>query len=407
MNLLFAWRYFRAPKSTNAINIIAWVSMTAIVVGTAALIVVLSVFNGFEDLVKSLYSTFYTDLKILPASGKSLFLSEEQLKRLRNFDGIKALSLVAEDKALVQNGDVQSLVSMKGVDSNYTKVTSVADHLVSGKFLLGSPDEPAVVMGAVIENSLNLRSDRDILPLTVHMFKKNSNINSADPVQSLSSANVSPSGSFLIQQDFDTKYMLTNLEFVQRMLNWQQNEYSGVEIALIKPDETDKVQRTLQTYLGKDYQVLDRYQQNKSLYSVMTVEKWVIYAILCLILAVAAFNMIGALTMLVLEKQKDIQVLKAMGGSKQLIQKIFLSEGLLLALLGTALGMILAVTLCILQLKFHLVPLQGGTFVVSYYPVKMKWQDFILVVLTVTIVATIAAWFPARRAALQEVELRS
>ena len=407
MNLLFAWRYFRAPKSTNAINIIAWVSMTAIVVGTAALIVVLSVFNGFEDLVKSLYSTFYTDLKILPASGKSLFLSEEQLNRLRGFDGIKAFSLVAEDKALVQNGDVQSLVSMKGVDSNYTKVTSVADHLVSGKFLLGSPDEPAVVMGAVIENSLNLRSDRDILPLTVHMFKKNSNINSADPVQSLSSANVSPSGSFLIQQDFDTKYMLTNLTFVQRMLNWQQNEFSGVEIALIKPDETNKLQRTLQTYFGKDYQVLDRYQQNKSLYSVMTVEKWVIYAILCLILAVAAFNMIGALTMLVLEKQKDIQVLKAMGGSKQLIQKIFLSEGLLLALLGAVLGILLAVILCVLQLKFHLVPLQGGTFVVSYYPVKMKWQDFILVVLTVTIVATIAAWFPARRAAVQEVELRS
>jgi len=140
---------------------------------------------------------------------------------------------------------------------------------------------------------------------------------------------------------------------------------------------------------------------------VMTVEKWVIYAILSLILAVAAFNMIGALTMLVLEKQKDIQVLKAMGSSNQLIQKIFLSEGLLLALLGAALGIFLAVLLCWMQVQFHLVPLQGGTFVVSYYPVKMKWQDFALVLVTVTIVAIIAAWFPARRAALQEVELRS
>jgi len=407
MNLLFAWRYFRAPKSTNAINIIAWVSMSAIVVGTAALIVVLSVFNGFEDLVKSLYSTFYTDLKILPASGKSLLLSEDQLRQLHRFSGIKGFSLVAEDKALVQNGEVQSLVSMKGVDSNYTKVTSVADHLVSGKFILGNVDQPSAVMGAVVESSLNLRSDRDILPLTVTMFKKNSNVSTADPIQSLSTANVSPSGSFLIQQDFDTKYMLTNLEFVQRMLNWQTNEYSGVEIALNKPDQSDELQKLLQSYFGKDYQVLNRYQQNRSLYSVMTVEKWVIYAILCLILAVASFNMIGALTMLVLEKQKDIQVLKAMGANNQLIQKIFLSEGLLLALLGAAMGMFLAVILCILQLKFHLVPLQGGTFVVSYYPVKMKWQDFLLVVLTVTVVAVIAAWFPARRAAVQEVELRS
>src|SRR6478672_3854931 len=243
MNLLFAWRYFRAPKSTNAINIIAWVSMSAIVVGTAALIVVLSVFNGFEDLVKSLYSTFYTDLKVLPTTGKSLFLSDEQLKKLQTTDGIKAFSLVAEDKALVQNGAVQSLVSMKGVDDNYTKVTSVAQHLVSGKFNLGTADQPASVMGSVVESSLNLRSDRDILPLTVVMFKKNSNINNADPVQSLSSANVSPSGSFQIQQDFDTKYMLTNLEFVQRMLNWKQNEYSGAEIALNNPEEADKLQK--------------------------------------------------------------------------------------------------------------------------------------------------------------------
>jgi lipoprotein-releasing system permease protein len=239
------------------------------------------------------------------------------------------------------------------------------------------------------------------------MFQKNSNINSADPIQSLSTANVSPSGSFQIQQDFDTKYMLTNLEFVQRMLNWRPNEYSGAEIALNKTEETDKLQKILQSYFGRDYQVVNRYQQNKSLYSVMIMEKWVIYAILCLILAVAAFNMIGALTMLVLEKQKDIQVLKAMGGSNLLIQKIFLSEGLLLAMLGAVLGIIVAVILCWLQVQFHLVPLQGDTFVVSYYPIKMKWQDFVLVVVTVTIVSVIAAWFPARRAALQEVELRS
>jgi len=407
LNLLFAWRYFRAPKSTNAINIIAWVSMTAIVVGTASLIVVLSVFNGFEDLVKSLYSTFYTDLKILPASGKTLTLSREQVEKLKSTAGIRSYSLVAEDKALLQNGEVQALVYMKGVDENYTKVTSVAEHLVSGKYNLGSPEQPAMVLGAVVESSLNLRSDRDILPVTAYMFGKGNSINTADPLQSLSSANVAAAGAFLIQQDFDNKYVLTNLPFVQQMLKWQSNEYSGVEIALYKPGETEKIKKGLQQLFGSNYIVMDRYEQNKSLYSVMTVERWVIYAILTLILAVAAFNMIGALTMLVLEKQKDIQVLKAIGANNNVIQKIFLSEGLMLAIMGACVGILLAVLLCWLQLQFHLIPLQGGTFVVSYYPVKMQWQDFVLVMLTVVIVAFTAAWFPARKAALQPIELKS
>ncbi|HYJ38517.1 MAG TPA: ABC transporter permease [Chitinophagaceae bacterium] len=407
MNLLFAWRYFRAPKSTNVINIIAWVSMTAIVVGAAALIVVLSVFNGFEDLVKSLYSTFYTDLKILPATGKTLTLSAEQLEKLRSVQDIKAFSLVAEDKALLQNGEVQTLVFMKGVDENYTRVTSVADHLVSGKFQLGTVDQPAMVLGAVVENSLNLRSDRDILPLTAYLFKKGSTISSADPLQSLSSANVAPAGAFLIQQDFDSKYVLTNLGFVQLMLNWKPNEYSGVEIALQNPEDARKVKKQLAQFFQKEYMVYDRYEQNRSLYSVMTVEKWVIYAILSLILVVAAFNMIGALTMLVLEKQKDIQVLKAMGANNNLVQKIFLSEGLLLALMGAVLGIVIAAILCWLQLQFHLIPLQGGTFVVSYYPVKMQWQDFVLVLGTVIFVALLASWYPARKAAKQPIELKS
>ncbi len=381
--------------------------MTSIVVGTAALIVVLSVFNGFEDLVKSLYSTFYTDLKILPENGKSITLTPEQLQKLRSIQGIKAFSLVAEDKALLRNGEMQSLVSIKGVDDKYTEVTSVAEHIVSGQFLTGTPDEPAMVLGAVVESSLNLRSDRDILPLTAYLFKRGSAVNAADALQSLSTANISPAGAFLIQQDFDSKYVITNLGFVQQMLNWKPNEYSGVEIALNNPREVKKIQRELESEFKSGFKVYDRYEQNKSLYSVMTIEKWVIYAILCLILAVAAFNMIGALTMLVLEKQKDIQVLKAMGANDRLVQKIFLSEGLLLALMGAIVGIALAALLCWLQLTFHLIPLQGGTFVVSYYPVKMQWQDFLLVLLTVTIVALIAAWYPARKAALEPIELKS
>lgn len=407
MNFLFAWRYFWSPKSTTAINIIAWVSMSAIVVGAGSLIVVLSVFNGFEDLVKSLYSTFYTDLKILPASGKTLTLTQEQINQLRSFNGVKAFSLVAEDKALLQNGEMQSLVFIKGVDENYTKVAGVQNYMLTGKFILGNADAPAVVMGAGVENALGAQSDRDILPLTAYLFRRGGTVELANPIQSLSSANVAAAGSFLIQQDFDNKYVLTNLPFVKMMLQWAPDEYSGVEIALNNAGEAKKVQQRLQQALGKNYSVLTRYEQNRSLYSVMQMEKWVIYAILSLILVVAAFNMIGALTMLVMEKEKDIQVLKAMGANDKRIQRIFLGEGLLIALLGAGLGTVLALLLCWAQVKYHIVPLQGGSFVVNFYPVKVQWTDLVLVIFTVLVVAVLASWFPARKAALQAIELKT
>lgn len=407
MNFLFAWRYFRSPKSTNAINIIAWVSMSAIIVGAGALVVVLSVFNGFEDLVKSLYSTFYTDLKVVPASGKTLMLSQDQLDKLRGFNGVRAFSLVAEDKALFQNGEMQSLVFLKGVDSQYTKVAGVQDYILSGAFNLGTTEEPAVVMGAGVENALGVQSDRSLLPLTAYMFRRGSAVNLADPMQSLSSANVAPAGSFLIQQDFDNKYVLTNLAFMKLMLKWQPDEYSGVEIALQQPNDAKKIQQQLRKLLGKNYNVLTRYEQNRSLYSVMQMENWVIYGILSLILAVASFNMIGALTMLVMEKQKDIQVLKAMGAPDVRIQRIFLLEGLLLAMMGAVLGILLALVICWAQVKFHLIPLEGGSFIINYYPVQVRWNDILLVLLTVLVVALLASWLPARKAAMQKIELRS
>lgn len=381
--------------------------MSAIVVGAGALIVVLSVFNGFEDLVKSLYSTFYTDLKVLPASGKTLRLTEQQIQQLRSFNGVKAVSMVAEDKALLQNGELQSLVYMKGVDDHYTRVAGVQDYMLAGKFNLGNIDEPALVLGAGVENALGVQSERDILPVTAYVFRRGSTVELANPLQSLSSANMASAGSFLIQQDFDNKYVLTNLPFIKAMLQWSPDEYSGAEISLNDPGKTSNVQQRLQQMLGKNYKVLTRYEQNRSLYSVMQVEKWVIYAILALILAVASFNMIGALTMLVMEKTKDIQVLKAMGAHDRRIQQIFLTEGILIALLGAGLGTALALLLCWLQIKYHLISLEGGSFVVSHYPVKVQWSDLFLVLLTVLVVSLLASWFPARKAAMQKIELKS
>ena len=406
MNFLFAWRYFKAKKSTNAINIIAWVSMAAIVVGSASLILVLSVFNGFEDLVKSLYTSFYPDVRISPAAGKFLTLTPLQLQQLSGIKGVHALSLDAEDNAVIQNGEWRVIAHLKGVDENFTKVTGVNNKLVRGKFELGNEDHPLAVLGSGIENALSTEADRAILPLSVYMFKKGDGNYTADPTSSLSNANMATSGVFMIQQDFDDRYVITNLPFVKRMLALKPDEYTSAELALDDPRMARDLAPVIGKLLGKDYKVQTRYEQNQSLYNVMGTEKWVIYVMLTLILVVAAFNMVGALTMLVWEKQKDIHVLKALGADDGRIQRIFLSEGILLALLGGGFGILLAVLICWLQSTYHLVPLQGGSFLIDYYPVKLIASDFLLVLTTILIVALLASWIPARKAAHTPIELR-
>lgn len=407
MNLLFAWRYFRAKKSTNAINIIAWVSMAAIVVGAASLILVLSVFNGFEDLVKSLYTSFYPDLKVMPVTGKSIRLTPDQLKQLAGISGVQALSLVAEDKALVQNGDYRAIVYLKGVDENYHSVTGVTGKISKGKFDLGTDEHPLCVLGSGIESALGVEADRQLLPLSVYLFRKGGADYTADPMSSLSNENMLSAGVFTIQQDFDDHYILTNLDFVKRMMGLKPDEYGGVELAIANPQNTAAIKEKVQQLLGNAYKVQTRYEQNQSLFNVMGTEKWVIYVVLTLILVVAAFNMVGALTMLVWEKQKDIHVLKALGAADGLIQRIFLSEGILLALMGGVLGIGLASIVCWLQLKYKLIPLQGGSFLIDYYPVKLDPMDFLLVLSTILVVALLASWLPARKAANQPIELRS
>lgn len=407
MNLLFAWRYFKAKKSTNAINIIAWVSLVAITLITAAFIVLLSVFNGFEGLVKSLYSSFYTDIKISAAQGKTITVSNERLQRLGQLQSISAYSLVAEEKALLQNGEIQSIVYLKGVDESYPKVSGAPGKMLRGQFDLGNADEPRIVLGAGIENALAIIADREIFPLVAYLFKPGVNINVIDPYQAFSAENIAPAGTFLIQQDIDNKYALTNIAFVKKMLGMAPDQYSAIELSLKDPRKTAAAKKEIQQIFGEGFIVQTKYEQNSSLYNVMALEKWAIYGILTLMLAVAAFTMIGSLTMLVLEKQKDIQVLKALGADNGRIQKIFLSEGLLLAGLGAIVGMALGLLICWAQTVFKLITIPGGTFLIDYYPVKISANDFILVIVTVIAIAFLASWFPARKAALQSIELKS
>ena len=404
MNFLFAWRYFKSKKSTNAINIIAWISVVAIAVGTTALIIVLSVFNGFEGLVRGLYTDFYADIRIAPATGKVLQLSQEQIDQIKKTKGVAQLSLVAEEKAVLVNGDYQSIVFIKGVDDNFTSTNNIKPHIVNGTFDVGTTDKPKIVVGAGIENATGIDVEKSLFPVTLYLpNRKATNFNS---LEAMNSYNVFPSGTFLVQQDFDNKYVFSNLSFLIYMLDLKADEYSSVELK-VNVNDPNPVKDDLQKLLGDKFLVQTRYEQNQSLFTVMQVEKWVIYVILSLILIIAAFNMIGALTMLVLEKQKDIAVLKAMGADNHLIQKIFLSEGFVLAGIGGSAGIILATVICFIQIKFKLIKLGGGTFIIDYYPVKMVATDFLLVVATVLIIALLAAWIPSRKASLQQFSLKS
>jgi len=400
---LFAWRYFKSKKSTSAINIIAWVSVTAIAVGAAALIVILSVFNGFEDLVKGLYTDFYADMRVLPAEGKQITLDSNTVYKITSIDGVTAVSKVIEEKALLANGDYQSIVVVKGVDSVFASTNNIGKHIVRGVYEMGDVQNPGIVMGAGIENAVGVDVTKGGFPLTLYTPNKGAGF---DAVYGMFAFNITAKGVFAVQQEFDNKFIFTNIDFLRYMLSMTPNQVSGLELKI--NGRPEKIKAAIQHAIGKNFIVETRYEQNKNLYAVMQMEKWIIYGILSLILIVAAFNMIGALTMLVLEKQKDIAVLRAMGSSTALIQKIFITEGLVLAGVGTFIGTALGTLICLLQLKFKIITLGGGgSFIIDYYPVKLMATDYILVVATIAAIALLAAWIPAKKASQQLLSLKS
>ena len=235
MYLLFAWRYFKSKKSINAINIIAWISVLAIAVGTAALIIVLSVFNGFEGLVKSLYGDFYADIKVVSASGKYFHFTNDQQKLLSGFSSITHVSHIVEEKAVLANGDYQSIIYLRGVDASYKQINNIQKHIERGKYELGSADAPKLVLGSGVENAIGANPALNLDPLTIYLPNRDAKGTSID--QAMLSYNAPSAGSFTIQQEFDNKYAFTNLAFMQYMLSLQPDECTAIEIKTNLPDD--------------------------------------------------------------------------------------------------------------------------------------------------------------------------
>jgi lipoprotein-releasing system permease protein len=406
MYLDFAWRYFKAKKSANAINIISWITTGVIAFATCCQVLVLSVYNGFEDLVKSMYSSFYSEMKITPANGKTITLDSALIYKINHNAFVETASYNIEEKALLKNGDFQSIVKIKGVDKHYKNLVNISEKIIQGKFQLGNIDTPKIVVGYGVQQAAGIILNEAFGPENLTIILPKSNAVSSDPISNLSEGFIQASGVFSIQQEFDNSYAITNIDFLRQQTGMPENTFSAVEIQLKKNIDNKKAFDYFKNITGNKMIVQNRFEQNASLYQTMAIEKWAIYAVLTLILIIAAFNMISALTMLVLEKKQDISILQSMGASSTQIKKIFLSEGFLLGIIGTSIGIGSAILICLLQVKFEIIKIQGGSFLIDYFPVKMLFTDFLMVIGVAFIIVFIASWLPANKASKQPLSLK-
>ncbi len=401
-----AWHYFRGKKSAQAINIISWISISAIAVSAGAMTVLFSIFNGLEGTVLDMYSAFYPDIKITAAKGKFFAVDAQQQQAIGSLKGIALASYTIEDMVLLSGNDEQKVGTLKGVDRQWFDVTHMDSFIVEGK---GQLDEdknytPAVV-GLNIAAALGADVNNVFSFLRIYYPKPGAkSLSVQDPEASFNSIAVKPDGIFRIQDEFDGSYVLTTFAAAQRLFG-KEGQLTSVELKMKPGAQAAAIKNELRRLLGDGVKVEDRFEQNKTLYLVMRGEKWAVYAILLLVLLIASFNMIGSLSMVVLEKKKDMVILKSMGATQGLVQRIFLFEGCCLALVGGVLGIGSGLLLCLGQQYFGWVGLPDG-FIISAYPVELRLADFALVAGTVIAVGVLAAWYPARKAALQPLVLR-
>ena len=387
-------RYLKAKKSHSAINIISLISLFGVAVGTMALVVVLSVFNGFDNLIKSLFNSFDPDIKITIVKGKSFVPDSAKYVQIKAIPSIVEIAEVVEENALIQYGDKQYIATIKGVTSNFNIVSGVDKKITEGKFSLNNGKVPYAVIGQGVAYYLSVGLNLGD-PLVIYVPRKTAEV-SYIPEEAFNKKYIMPSGIFSIEQDFDAKYILVPIDFARDILEYSR-EVTALEIKVKSGEDIEKVQKGIINILGPEFSVKNRYQQQEIFYKIMTSEKWAIFFILTFILIVASLNVIGSLTMLILDKKKDISTLNHLGAGWKTIRKIFLLNGWINSLIGALTGIILGIIICWIQIRYGIVKLQGsGTFVIDIYPVKILISDIILVLVTVSFIGFITSWIPVR-----------
>ena len=403
MNFSFyiAKRYLFSKKSHNAINVISGVSVCGITLATLALVCTLSVFNGFQDLVTTMFTAFDPELKITAVSGKVFDGQDNRIQSLKQMPEVEVFSESLEDNVMVQYKDRQAMAVIKGVEDNFSQLTAI-DSILYGRGEMVLHDEvvayaiPGIELVSILGTGV-----RFLDPLEIYAPKRGSKINVTSPASSFNSDYLHSSGLVFAvnQQKYDASYILTSLKFARNLFQYD-TEVSSVELKLTPDANINKVQEEIARLLGEDFLVLNRYEQQADTYRIMEVEKLISYLFLTFILLIACFNVIGSLSMLIIDKRADVVTLRNLGANDETIKRIFLLEGCLISFLGALIGVVLGVALCLVQQEFGLISLGGGdsagAFVVDAYPVNVQLTDVLLVLLTVLVISFFSVQYPVR-----------
>ena len=397
--LFIARRYLFAKKSHHAINIISGISVLGVAVATMAMVVTLSVFNGFQDLVADLFTAFDAELRVTPTDGQTVSAKDAALLQLKQSDAVEVYTPVLEGQALVVQEGRQQVVTIKGVADNVTEQGHIEDILYGdGSFCLHADVLEYGVLGIQLAQQLGLAAFFEN-PLQVYAPKPGERVNIGNPLSSFNHDELqSPGVVFMVRQaKYDAHYILTSLRFAQKLFD-REGRVSSIELKLKEGVKTDKVKEQLRAELGERFKVEDRYEQQNDVFRVMRIEKLISYLFLSFILLVACFNIIGSLSMLMIDKRQDIQTLRSLGATDSQICTIFRLEGHIISLAGALLGLVLGAVLCWVQQEYGLVTMgdSEGSFIVEAYPVSVYLTDILLVLVTVLAVGWLAIWYPVR-----------
>ena len=374
-------------------------------IGTAALIIVLSVFNGFEDLILRLYNSFDPDLRIELKEGKTFRQERINTDQLKKIDGIAYVTNVIEESALVKYRDKQYIIKLKGVSDDYKKMTGLDTMIVDGRFMLESGDTNFAVVGSGIAYNLGLEIGNVFNQLEIY-GPRSTAASLTDAEGSFNRRYIFPSGVFAVQQEFDAKYVIVPIRFAKEIFDYE-NKLTSIEIGFRKGNDQEKIINNISAQIGNDFIIKNRFQQHELIYKIMRSEKWAVFLILTFILIIAIFNVISSLTMLVIEKKKDIAIYRSMGAEVTLLRTVFLAEGMIITLAGAFSGLFIGMIVCYAQQKFGLIQLGGsGSFIIDAYPVKMVPMDFLYVFVTVFCIGLLASWYPSRKLIREEINMK-
>ena len=377
--LFFARRYLFSKKSHSVINIVSGVSAFSVAIPVMAMVILLSVFNGFEGLIKSMYRSFDPDIRITPVRGKVFPIDSLPRERFLAIDGVRDAAYALEDNAVFEYRDRQAFGTMCGVDSLYRQVVPLDSLRTEGVFQLQFGDFPEAYVGQDMAYALGIRVNLNS-PISVYVPRRG-RVSPLLPYSFYKKQNIFPSGVFALEAEVDGKYVIVPLHFAQELLDYP-GQASSVAIRLEADASPQRVQQQIGQWLGDDYKIQSRYQQKESFYRIMMYEKWGIYFIILLVLVIASFSLIGSLVMLIIEKRKDSQTLVTMGADTKLLRKIFVAEGMLIYLIGAGGGLLLGVALALAQQHFGFLKLSGETFLIDAYPVEVHPSDLAWVIVT-------------------------